>query len=128
MNSKLKKKLILNVPYAVLGLFATNLGEAWRLATGTNASEKLQSLILDGCFKEAFSNILPSIQPLDLCVGATVAGALRMAVYLKGKNVYGLTVYVNESCLLGEPMRTLHPTSTRYSRTTSSSHNRNDSR
>lgn len=87
MNSKLKKKLILNVPYAVLGLFATNLGEAWRLATGTNASAKLQSLILDGCFKEAFSNILPSIQPLDLCVGATVAGALRMAVYLKGKNV-----------------------------------------
>lgn len=45
MNSKLKKKLILNVPYAVLGLVATNLGEAWRLATGTNASEKLQSLI-----------------------------------------------------------------------------------
>ena len=68
MNSKLKKKLILNVPYAVLGLVATNLGEAWRLATGTNASEKLQSLILDGCFKEAFSNILPSIHPLDLCV------------------------------------------------------------
>ena len=54
MNSKLKRKLILNVPYAVLGLFATNLGEAWKLATGTNVSEKLQSLILDGCFKEAF--------------------------------------------------------------------------
>lgn len=86
MNSKLKKKLILNVPYAVLGLFATNLGEAWRLATGSNASEKLQSLILDGCFKEAFSNILPSIHPLDLCVGAAVAGTLRLTVYLKGKN------------------------------------------
>lgn len=87
MNRKLKKKLILNVPYAVLGLFATNLGEAWRMATGSNASEKLQSLILDGCFKEAFSNILPSIHPLDLCVGAAVAGTLRLAVYLKGKNV-----------------------------------------
>ena len=86
MNSKLKKKLIMNVPYAVLGLVATNIGEAWRLATGTNASEKLQSLILDRCFKEAFSNILPSIHPLDLCVGAAVAGALRLAVYLKGKN------------------------------------------
>ena len=86
MNRKLKKKLILNVPYAVLGLFATNLGEAWRMATGSNASEKLQSLILDGCFKEAFSNILPSIHPLDLCVGAAVAGALRLTVYLKGKN------------------------------------------
>lgn len=86
MNRKLKKKLILNVPYAVLGLFATNLGEAWRLATGSNASEKLQSLILDRCFKEAFSNILPSIHPLDLCVGAAVAGTLRLTVYLKGKN------------------------------------------
>ena len=86
MNSKLKRKLILNVPYAVLGLFVTNLGEAWKLATGTNVSEKLQSLILDGCFKEAFSNILPSIQPLDLCVGAAVAGTLRLTVYLKGKN------------------------------------------
>lgn len=86
MNRKLKKKLILNVPYAVLGLVATNLGEAWRLATGSNTSEKLQSLILDGCFKEAFSNILPSIHPLDLCVGAAVAGTLRLTVYLKGKN------------------------------------------
>lgn len=86
MNSKLKKKLILNVPYVVLGLFATNIGEAWRLAAGTNASEKLQSLIMDGCFGEAFTNPFPSIHPLDLCVGVAVAGALRLAVYMKGKN------------------------------------------
>ncbi len=86
MNEKVKKQLILNTPYAVIGLAATNLGEAWRLAGGTNASEKLQSLIMDGCFQQAFSNILPSIHPMDLCVGAAVAGALRLAVYLKGKN------------------------------------------
>ena len=86
MNSKIKKKLILNVPYAVLGLFATNLGEAWRMAEGTNSSEKLQSLILDGCFNTAFANPMPSIHPLDLLIGAAVAGALRLAVYLKGKN------------------------------------------
>lgn len=86
MNSKVKKKLILNVPYVVLGLFATNLGEAWRLAEGTNSSEKLQSLILDGCFNTAFANPMPSIHPLDLLIGAAVAGALRLAVYLKGKN------------------------------------------
>ena len=86
MNSKIKKKLILNFPYAVLGLFATNLGEAWRLAEGTNSSEKLQSLILDGCFNTAFANPMPSIHPLDLMIGAAVAGALRLAVYLKGKN------------------------------------------
>ncbi|ETP71149.1 type IV secretory pathway, VirD4 component, partial [Lachnospiraceae bacterium JC7] len=86
MNSKLKKKLILNVPYVVLGLFATNIGEAWRLAAGVNASEKLQSLIMDGCFGQAFANPLPSIHPVDLCVGAAVAGGLRLLVYLKGKN------------------------------------------
>ena len=86
MNDKVKKQLILNLPYAVIGLAATNLGEAWRLAAGTNASERLQSLIMDGCFQQAFSNILPSIHPMDLCVGAAVAGALRLAVYLKGKN------------------------------------------
>ncbi len=86
MNSKLKKKFILNVPYAVLGLFATNIGEAWRLAAGVNASEKLQSLIMDGCFGQAFANPLPSIHPVDLCVGAAVAGGLRLAVYMKGKN------------------------------------------
>ncbi|WP_036611695.1 VirD4-like conjugal transfer protein, CD1115 family [Oribacterium sp. P6A1] len=86
MNSKLKKKLILNVPYAALGLLATNIGEAWRLASGANASEKLQSLVMDGCFGAAFANPLPSIHPADLCVGAAVAGALRLAVYMKGKN------------------------------------------
>lgn len=62
MNTKkLKKLLILNVPYFLVGAFATNLGEAWRLATGSNASEKVQSLVLDGCFGAAFANPLPSM-------------------------------------------------------------------
>ena len=87
MNTKkLKKLLILNVPYFLIGAFATNLGEAWRLATGSNASEKVQSLVLDGCFGTAFSNPLPSIWPFDLLVGIAVGAGLRLAVYLKGKN------------------------------------------
>ena len=86
MNSKLKKKLILNVPYIVLGLFATNIGEAWRLAEGSTASEKLQGLIMGGSFQQAFSNVLPSLHPLDILIGITVALALRLAVYMKGKN------------------------------------------
>lgn len=87
MNTKkLKKLLILNVPYFLMGAFATNLGEAWRLATGSNASEKVQSLVLDGCFETAFSNPLPSIWPFDLLVGIAVGAGLRLAVYLKGKN------------------------------------------
>ena len=87
MNTKkLKKQLILNIPYIILGLAATNLGEAWRLASGVNASKKVQSLVLDGVFATAFSNPLPSLHPMDLLVGAACGAALRLAVYLKGKN------------------------------------------
>jgi len=86
MNPKVKKKLILTIPYVVLGLFASNFGEAWRISEGTNASEKLQGLILYGGFQRAFANLLPSLHPMDLFVGVACAGALRLAVYLRGKN------------------------------------------
>ncbi|SFL48180.1 type IV secretion system protein VirD4 [Lachnospiraceae bacterium KH1T2] len=86
MNSKIKKKLLLNLPYFVFGLFAPNLGEAWRLARGADFSEKLQNLILKGCLDKAFSNVLPSLNLFDIGVGIALAGALRLAVYLKGKN------------------------------------------
>ena len=70
MNMKqIKKQLILNIPYIVLGLAATNLGEMWRLAVGANASEKVQSIVLDGLIAKAFSNPLPSFYPTDLLVG-----------------------------------------------------------
>lgn len=86
MNTKqLKKQLILNIPYIILGLLATNLGEAWRTAAGINTSEKVQSLVLDGVFEAAFSNPLPSIYPTDILVGIVCGAALRLAVYLKGK-------------------------------------------
>lgn len=86
MNNKTKKLLILNIPYVVVGAIATNIGEALRIASGTNASEKVQSLVLDGCFGTAFSNPLPSLNPIDLLVGIGIGAALRLAVYLKGKN------------------------------------------
>lgn len=76
MNTKqLKKQLILNIPYIILGLLATNLGEAWRIAAGANASEKVQSLVLDGVFATAFSNPLPSLYPSDLLVGIACGAA-----------------------------------------------------
>ena len=80
----LKKRLIPNIPYVVIGLFATNLGEGWRLAMGSNASEKLLHIV-DG-LSSAFSNPLPSFHLADVCIGAAVGGFLRLAVYLKGKN------------------------------------------
>ena len=86
MKKNIKKLIILNIPYVVVGLIATNIGEAFRIASGTNASEKVQSLVLDGCFGAAFANPLPSFHPIDLLVGIAVGGILRLATYMKSKN------------------------------------------
>ena len=79
-----KKLVLLNLPYILLGLFATNFGEAWRLAVGANASEKFLSLfsVLPG----ALQSFWPSLHPLDLAVGLCCGAGLRLAVYLKSKN------------------------------------------
>ncbi len=86
MNKNIKKMIILNIPYVLVGLFCTNLGEAWRIAWGSNMSEKVQGLVLYGGFSSAFANILPSLHPFDLMVGIACGAALRLAVYIKGKN------------------------------------------
>ncbi|MCF0126953.1 MAG: type IV secretory system conjugative DNA transfer family protein, partial [Pseudobutyrivibrio sp.] len=86
MNSKVKKQIIMNLPYVLTGLVCTNLGEAWRIAAGTNVSEKVQSLVLDGAFSQAFSNPLPSLAPFDLLIGLACGGIFRLAVYIKGKD------------------------------------------
>ena len=80
----LKKLILLNLPYFVVGLVATNLGEAWRLATGTDMSEKI--LHLFGTLPLALGTPWPSLHPLDLLVGASCGALLRLAVYLHGKN------------------------------------------
>ena len=80
----IKKVLIPNIPYFVIGLYATKLGEAWRLAEGADASGKLLH-IMDG-LAAALQSPLPSFQPTDLLIGLLCGVALRMAVYLKGKN------------------------------------------
>jgi len=85
-TKNIKKLLILNIPYILIGAFATNLGEAWRLASGTNMSEKIQGMVLGGGFGAAFSNPLPSLHLMDLLVGIAVGAILRFAVYMKGKN------------------------------------------
>ena len=86
MKKNVKKLLLLNLPYVLVGAVATNIGEAFRLAGGSNASEKVQSVIFDGCFGAAFANPMPSIHPIDLLVGAAIGGILRLAVYMKSKN------------------------------------------
>ena len=80
----IKKLVIPNIPYFVLGLYATKLGEAWRLAAGADASQKLLH-IMDGLVL-AFQSAAPSFHPFDLLVGIACGAALRLAVYMKGKN------------------------------------------
>jgi len=85
MSNKTKKLLILNLPYFIAGLVCTNLGEAWRIAEGADMSEKLLGFL--SALGAAFSNPMPSLHPLDLLIGVCCGAGLRLAVYLKGKNV-----------------------------------------
>ncbi|MBO5500692.1 MAG: type IV secretory system conjugative DNA transfer family protein [Clostridia bacterium] len=80
----LKKIILLNLPYVVIGLLATKLGEGWRLAEGVNASEKAINLM--NSLGVAFRNPLPSFHPLDLCIGLVVGALLRIAVHIKSQN------------------------------------------
>ncbi|QNK40256.1 VirD4-like conjugal transfer protein, CD1115 family [Caproicibacter fermentans] len=84
MNTKAKKLLLMNLPYLFVALFATKFGQAWRLAAGADASGKLLHLT-DG-LTAAFSYPLPSFHPADLGVGILLAAALRLAVWIKGRN------------------------------------------
>ena len=83
-TKKLTKLLALYLPYILLGLVATNFGEAWRLAEGKELGDKIMSLM--GTIPVAFANPLPSLYPLDLLVGLCCGAGLRLAVYLRGKN------------------------------------------
>ncbi len=84
MNTKTKKLLLMNLPYLFVALFSTKFGQAWRLAAGADVSQKLLHL-MDG-LTAAFSSPLPSFDPTDLAVGVLLAAALRLAVYVKGRN------------------------------------------
>jgi len=83
-TKKLTKLLALYLPYILLGLVATNFGEAWRLAEGKELGERIMSMM--GTVPLAFANPLPSLHPLDLLVGLCCGAGLRLAVYLRGKN------------------------------------------
>ena len=106
----IKKLVLLNLPYLLMGLFATNFGEAWRLAQGANASEKFLSLfaVLPG----ALQSFWPSLHPLDLLVGLCCGAGLRLAVYLKSKNAKKYRHGMEYGSAVGEPVRILLPIST----------------
>ena len=83
-TKKLTKLLALYLPYILLGLVATNIGEAWRLAEGKELGDKIMAMM--GTVPVAFANPLPSLHPLDLLVGLCCGAGLQLAVYLRGKN------------------------------------------
>ena len=80
----IKKLILLNMPYLLMGLFATNFGEAWRMAQGADASAKMLSFF--STLPVALASWWPSLHPLDLLVGLCCGAGLRLAVYLKSKN------------------------------------------
>ena len=84
MKKNFSKLLALYLPYILLGLAATNFGEAWRLVEGKELGDKIMSMM--GTVPVAFANPLPSLHPLDLLVGVCCGAGLRLAVYLRGKN------------------------------------------
>ena len=79
-----KKLVLASLPYFVIGLYATKLGQAWRLAEGADVSQKILHLA-DG-ITAAFQNSIPSFHPFDLVVGLLCGAALHLAVYYKSKN------------------------------------------
>ena len=83
-TKKLTKLLALYLPYILLGLVATNLGEVWRLAEGKELGDKIMAMM--GTFPVAFANPLPSLHPLDLLISFSCGAGLRLAVYLRSKN------------------------------------------
>lgn len=84
MSKKMKKLLILNIPYLVLGLLFTKLPEAWRYTSGADFGEKI--LGLGNGFSIAFAVPLPSFYPTDLLIGLAIGGLLRLVIYVRSKN------------------------------------------
>lgn len=117
------KKLILpNIPYVFIALLATKVSEAVRLAPGSDASAKLLNIMTG--LNTAFHSLVPSFHPIDLCMGVAAAIAIRLAVYIKGKNAKKFRKIWSTAAPVGEPPRTSSPTSIPRLRTTSFSRRR----
>lgn len=117
------KKLILpNIPYVFIALLATKVSEAVRLAPGSDASTKLLNIMTG--LNTAFHSLVPSFHPIDLCVGVAAAIAIRLAVYIKGKNAKKFRKIWSTAAPVGETRRTSSPTSIPHLRTTSFSRRR----
>lgn len=112
----LKKYVLPNLPYLFVGLYATKLGQAWRLSSGMEFADKVLHL-MDG-FATAFQSAAPSFHPSDLLVGLCCGAGLRLAVYIKGKTPRNTATARSMGAPAGERPRTSSPLWTRFSRIT----------
>lgn len=80
-TSKLLKAAL---PYILVGLMATKLGQAYRMASGGDVLDRIFGAFLK--IGEAFANPLPSLHPFDLLVGDACGALLWFIVYQKSKN------------------------------------------
>ena len=83
-STNLKKHILLSIPYIILALFATKLGQAVRFAPGFSVSTKFLYFV-EG-LRLAFQSVAPSFHPTDILVGITAASGVRLVVYVKGRN------------------------------------------
>lgn len=84
MTKKQKRLILLNIPYVLMGLFATNLGEVWRISQTIDAVNEVGALAQ--AFPIALQNFLPSLHPFDLMVGIAFGIGMKVVVYVRGKN------------------------------------------
>ena len=98
ISRKTKKRIILNIPYVIIGALGTNIGEAWRIASGTDIGGKIRGMVTGGTLAKAFDNPMPSVHPRDIITGIIIGAAIKLAVYAKSKNKRGKT-----SLLIGIP-------------------------
>lgn len=73
-----------SLPYVIIGLLCTKLGEAYRLTTGADILDKVLGTFTT--LGTVFQNPFPSLHPFDLFVGAAAAALVRAILYFKAKN------------------------------------------
>ena len=118
MNEKTKKLIILNLPYVIIGLFCSNIGEAWQIAVDTDLGSKIISFC--SSMGAAWSNPMPSLHPFDLCIGLAIDTTFRLVVYVRSKNAKSTAAMRNTARPGGGRQRTSRLLLTRTLRITSS--------
>ena len=77
----MKRKWLHELPYLLIALYATKIGQAWRLAEGMNAAHKLLSLM--DSLSASFASPLPSFELHDLCIGLLLGACFRLFIFIK---------------------------------------------